>query len=1243
MARDVRVRLSAEIQAYLSAMQQAEQAATRVADAADRLGDISISADTSVASDLDQAASSADSAASSMENASGSAESMAGGMDSASAAAQDASAGIESAGASAETASAGLSSVGAQSQAATADMLAASAGAQQFEGTLATVGAQSQTAAGAMQDASAAMQAHGSIAQQASAGIDGLSSSFASGMSYSTGFSGALTSLGQGFANAQQHGAELLGTAEANASAFHQMGGAMAIAGGGLSALMGNVIQTGIEYNTLQQVAGRALETMAGSAEAAAAQMEQLHAFADESPFARDTWITAQQQLMAFGMEAERVVPTLEGVQNAVAAIGGGDAEIMQLVDILGQVEGQGRITGRELQRLGQMGINAADLIGDAMGVSGNQIREQITAGALDAETAIDALTTGMMNQFDGAAEGLRDTMEGSLDRIRARIRDIGSIIATPLVSPDGGGFLVEAINQAADFGSALLELPDPLLQVAGLGAAAAGGITVFGGALVAALPHLRTMASNAGTAWTALANFATGGAGIAGGLRRIGIAAGIAAVALGGMAVVNHLEENLREGAISSGELENGLRRAADAGKVMNDQFAHLDGSDHLLGTLVRSREGVDDMVGAFDELSGATLEVGDRTGFVQDKLYGLTSDIPLVGDAVRFFASDMADAEDAIAQTDDALANMAASGSIDTAVEAMSNYADELHAAGYSSDEIVNKFPELESALYDYAGSLGVSVDETEMLRWMLQGIVPDAVGAAEASNDLADGMESVAGITSEVEGGLSTTGALMGELAEQADIAASALGEIVDAYTRLGIIQLDASEALMSYNEALWDLDDAIEDNGNTMDRSTQAGIDNHRAFRALGEESWALAEANLAAGDSAESVADGLQSTYDHLVTTAEQMGYSEEQAHDYAAAFMQIPEEHRTDVEAYFEDFASDGVDALNIKLENIPEMKQVRIDVDGSGATETVELTQAQIDEIQDKTVGVYATDEGTVLEVQGAIDGVTDGDAMVLVDDEGTVQEVQAEILGVSNGQATVAVDDGNTVNIVQWDIDNIRDGSATVTASANTYGAETDLNHTARNRTTTITATFGGLVNQGGFGSGAGSPFINRAHGGRAGVGTGLAAYASGGRLPSTGLGTDQILGLNRAGQPTAWVDDREWIINRRSSDKYDGLLQAVNQDDPYGIRRYAAQLSGYAAGGRNGYQGQVREFAQPSAPRPAVDTRALAAAMQGQGGTHNQVTIHAINNPRGVPTEQSVKDALEYPAALGGGSFG
>lgn len=55
------------------------------------------------------------------------------------------------------------------------------------------------------------------------------------------------------------------------------------------------------------------------------------------------------------------------------------------------------------------------------------------------------------------------------------------------------------------------------------------------------------------------------------------------------------------------------------------------------------------------------------------------------------------------------------------------------------------------------------------------------------------------------------------------------------------------------------------------------------------------------------------------------------------------------------------------------------------------------------------------------------------------------------------------------------------------------------------------------------------------------------------SGGRLPSTGPGTertDGILGMHTAtGAPISWLDGGEWIINRRSSTEYNGELAAIN----------------------------------------------------------------------------------------------
>lgn len=84
-----------------------------------------------------------------------------------------------------------------------------------------------------------------------------------------------------------------------------------------------------------------------------------------------------------------------------------------------------------------------------------------------------------------------------------------------------------------------------------------------------------------------------------------------------------------------------------------------------------------------------------------------------------------------------------------------------------------------------------------------------------------------------------------------------------------------------------------------------------------------------------------------------------------------------------------------------------------------------------------------------------------------------------------------------------------------------------------------------------------------------------TGLSGKAAGGRLPTTGPGTDTtdgILAVNPQGAPLAWVDAGEWVINRRSADQYNHTLRHLNQGDgPGALAALYNELPRHATGGR------------------------------------------------------------------------
>lgn len=219
----------------------------------------------------------------------------------------------------------------------------------------------------------------------------------------------------------------------------------------GVAALGKNTLSTGLAYNAMQQNANAALKTMLGSQKAVNEQMEKLGKLAQNSPFSKSTFISAQQQLIAFGVEVEKVIPLLDAMQNAVAASGGGSQQLADLAFVVAQIKAAGKITGEDLIQLGQRGINAAEIIGKAFGKSSAEVKAMISKNQIDADQAIDALTKGMMEKFGGATDAIKQQWSGAADRIKAANRDIGADIGKMFIDPAGGGRAVEWGNKLAD------------------------------------------------------------------------------------------------------------------------------------------------------------------------------------------------------------------------------------------------------------------------------------------------------------------------------------------------------------------------------------------------------------------------------------------------------------------------------------------------------------------------------------------------------------------------------------------------------------------------------------------------------------------------------------------------------------------------------------------------------------------------------------------------------------------------
>lgn len=399
--------------------------------------------------------------------------------------------------------------------------------------------------------------------------------------------------------------------------------------------------------------------------------MGRLDEFARTSPFSKATFISAQQQLLAFGIEARKVVPYLDAIQNAVAAAGGSNADIAGLVATMSKIQSTAKLTAQDLNEFGNRGVNAAELIGSQMGMTGAEIRESITAGSLDAMKALDALVAGMNERFDGAADNVKNTFAGALDRVGAAWRDLSSSLAEPFVGKEGGGIFTGLLNELADAMRALEELPGPVRAAAG----ALGGLVAVGGTLGGAFILLAPKIAAARTQLALMPPVAQKAAGALGGLSK-----GLAAVTAGYIAYQG------AAAAFSGDEATAAASEYAIAlGRVARGQTDIRSGMD----SLVSGRGGFSVFNLGRAEVDGLTaaLEALSKSGFTK------FTDAAYANFGLAKTEADIA--AEAISKLDAELANLATGGNAEGAARVHAELAAEAAKVGLSLSDLNGYLP--------------------------------------------------------------------------------------------------------------------------------------------------------------------------------------------------------------------------------------------------------------------------------------------------------------------------------------------------------------------------------------------------------------------------------------------------------------------------------------------------------------------------------------------------------------------
>ena len=725
------------------------------------------------------------------------------------------------------------------------------------------------------------------------------------------------------------------------------------------------------------------------------------------------------------------------------------------------------------------------------MGIKGTEETQVMLALANSGDLLTESLELGAKawEENTALAEEAGKRYETAQSKIRIawnNIKDAGI---------DAGSVLLPAVasiaEAVADLVGAWQDLPDPVKTVitvlggvAGVALLAGGAFAKFAPKVVGTVNGLRDLAGALRKGNDGIAGTAKTAGGSVGAMSKMEKAALGVAAAYTAIATAAAIASDARKGfdkKVDSSEFENALTGLSEKGEK-----AAISLDKVFQGTVATGGQG---------GFGGTPTAVNDLAS-AMDRLYN-TSGFDNINDFLGTWLPGVESGSEVvrgnIGKMDQALSDLAGSGNFGDAAAGFKSVMDSATERGADVQDVIDMFPQYRDAAYQALTANGeTQVSQERLVQAMLDGL-PAGEAAAQGATTAADGYEKAA---------------------KAAEKAAQKVDDFYAAMVNAGMIVLGEREAMRALEESFAAATAAFEQNGATLDTTTEKGRANQAALDGIAEASFRAMEAQRANGAETSALAGTLAEGREAFIQNAVAMGMSEKAAGALADEIGLIP----GNVYIAFDS----NTDSLAGKLTEIHEL--VQSTPDGSVT-------------IEENSPAVIAA-----LEALGYI-VTTLPDGRIQVSETGT--DATGKKIDATAGKKR----------------------TAKINADAITGAAEAQLNHTARNRSSLVTQTVAIHTRY----TSSGSSAVHRGGaGGQTGnfMGGKLPSRKDGGKLPYTGLGRDMILGVASDGRPVANVDDGEWVIREKSANKYDRVLGMINRDDP-AVQHLASFANGGAVG--------------------------------------------------------------------------
>lgn len=189
------------------------------------------------------------------------------------------------------------------------------------------------------------------------------------------------------------------------------------VAGVGVAYLGKEIFEAGTAMDSLNI----SLKTMLGSKEKADKLMGQMIKFASETPFQQDEVATAGKQLLAYGVSADNIIPSLKMLGDVSAGL---NQPIGEIAYLFGTIKTQGKAMTVDIRQFANRGIPIYEELAKVTGKSGSELQKFIEDGKVGFPQIEQAFKnmSGQGGKFAGLMGELSKTTGGQWSNLKDQL-----------------------------------------------------------------------------------------------------------------------------------------------------------------------------------------------------------------------------------------------------------------------------------------------------------------------------------------------------------------------------------------------------------------------------------------------------------------------------------------------------------------------------------------------------------------------------------------------------------------------------------------------------------------------------------------------------------------------------------------------------------------------------------------------------------------------------------------------------